>query len=304
MAYTEVSFDEASEVIISAGFSDLISLEKLAGGWANSNYILNLKNNEKLVLKIWNEQTLQEVDYLLSMTTYLSDMGIPTPAPIRLNNGTLMTVRDELAWTLLPFIEGDWLEPNHSSLYDLGTIQASLHMTTPHRDLKSNFSMGNTLFEKLFAMADTNNQWTKFLDMLKIENSEIRENIKDLPKGVIHGDLFPDNVLGNKEKVWAILDFEEICFDILAFDLVMTFVGFGWENGEPITERWQALLDGYQSVRKLSDVEINALPHLHRLATLSIAAWRYWQFVINLPNTEHTDRYLEMTQRLDKKLPF
>ena len=92
MAYTEVSFDEASEVIISAGFSDLISLEKLAGGWANSNYILNLKNNEKLVLKIWNEQTLQEVDYLLSMTTYLSDMGIPTPAPIRFNNGTLMTV--------------------------------------------------------------------------------------------------------------------------------------------------------------------------------------------------------------------
>jgi len=304
MAYTEVSFDEASEVISSAGFSGLISLEKLAGGWANSNYILTLKNNEKLVLKIWNEQTLEEVEYLLSMTSYLSIKGVPTPAPIPFNNGQLMNVKDGLAWTLLPFIEGDWLEPNHPSLYHLGKIQASLHMTPPHRDLKSDFSMGHSLFEKLFSIADEKNQWTDFLDMLKIENSKLRDNIEDLPRGIIHGDLFPDNVLGSNEKVWAILDFEEVCYDILAFDLVMTFVGFGWENGEPITERWESLLEGYQSVRKLSNAEINSLPNLHRLATLSIAAWRYWQFVINLPNTKHTDRYLEMTKRLDKKLPF
>jgi homoserine kinase type II len=304
MAYTEVSFVEASEVITSAGFSDLLSIEKLAGGWANSNYILTLKNNEKLVLKIWNEQTLEEVDYLLSMTSYLSNNGIPTPSPIRFKDGKLMSVKNGLAWTILPFIEGDWLEPNHSSLYDLGRIQARLHMIVPHSELKSDFSMGDTLFEKLFSIADEENQWTEFLDMLKIENSRLRDNIENLPRGVIHGDLFPDNVLGSNEKVWALLDFEEVCHDILAFDLVMTFVGFGWKNGEPVTERWKSLLDGYQSVRVLSDAEINALPDLHRLATLSIAAWRYWQFVINLPNTKHTNRYIEMTDRLDKKLPF
>jgi Ser/Thr protein kinase RdoA (MazF antagonist) len=95
-----------------------------------------------------------------------------------------------------------------------------------------------------------------------------------------------------------------MCHDVLAFDLVMTFVGFGWENGQPVAERWNSLLAGYQSVRKLNEAEINSLADLHRLATLSIAAWRYWQFVINLPNTEHTDRYLEMTARLDKELPF
>jgi Ser/Thr protein kinase RdoA (MazF antagonist) len=100
------------------------------------------------------------------------------------------------------------------------------------------------------------------------------------------------------------LDFEEVCHDILAFDLVMTFVGFGWEDGEPVAERWGSILDGYQSIRELGDDEIDALPDLHRLATLSIAAWRYWQFVINMPGTEHADRYLEMTDRLDKQLPF
>ena len=305
MAYTEVSLDDASAVIEATGLSELLSIEKLAGGWANSNYILTLKDDTKLVLKIWNEQSLEEVEYLLSMTSYLVDNGIPTAKPIYFNNGKLMMVKDGLAWTLLPFVEGQWLESNHSSLYSLGTIQANLHLLKPPKGLKSNFSMGNTLFEKLFSIADETHGWSDFLKMLKTESVLLSQGIgQDLPRGIIHGDLFPDNVIGTKREVKSLLDFEEICHDVLAFDLVMTFVGFGWENGQPVVERWNSLLAGYQSIRKLNDAEIDALPDLHHLAILSIAAWRYWQFVINLPNTEHTDRYLEMTARLDKKLPF
>jgi homoserine kinase type II len=297
MAYTEVSLDDASAVVEATDMSELLSIEKLAGGWANSNYILTLKDDTKLVLKIWNEQSLEEVEYLLSMTSYLADNGIPTAKPIIFNNGKLMMVKDGLAWTLLPFVEGQWLESNHSSLYSLGMIQANLHLLTPPKELRSNFSMGDTLFEKLFSIADETHGWTDFLNMLKTESTLLSKSIgQDLPRGIIHGDLFPDNVIGTKEKVKSLLDFEEMCHDVLAFDLVMTFVGFGWENGQPVAERWNSLLAGYQSVRKLNEAEI--------LATLSIAAWRYWQFVINLPNTEHTDRYLEMTARLDKKLPF
>ena len=72
MAYTEVSLNDASIVIEAAGLSKLLGIEKLAGGWANSNYILTLKDDVKLVLKIWNEQSLEDVEYLLSMTSYLS----------------------------------------------------------------------------------------------------------------------------------------------------------------------------------------------------------------------------------------
>ena len=305
MAYTEVSLGDASAVIEATGLSELLNIEKLAGGWANSNYILTLKDDTKLVLKIWNEQSLEEVEYLLSMTSYLVDNGIPTAKPINFNNGELMMVKDGLAWTLLPFVEGQWLESNHSSLYSLGMIQANLHLLNPPKELRSNFSMGDTLFEKLFSIADETHGWSDFLNMLKTENALLSQSIgQDLPKGIIHGDLFPDNVIGTEREVKSLLDFEEMCHDVLAFDLVMTFVGFGWENGQPVAERWNSLLAGYQSIRKLTNAEINALPDLHRLATLSIAAWRYWQFVINLPNTEHTDRYLEMTARLDKELPF
>ena len=304
MAYTEVSLADASEVIECTNLSDVISIQKLPGGWANSNYILQLKDGNKVVLKVWDEQSIEEVEYLLTMTSYLSNNGIPTPKPISFNNDKLIFIKNNLAWSLLPFIEGNWLQANHSSLYSLGQIQANLHMIKSPPGLKEDFSMGHKLFQKLFAIADEKDDWTDFLTMLKNESMKLRSNIGKLPRGIIHGDLFPDNVLGTDNKVKSILDFEEICHEILAFDLVMTFVGFGWENNLPVAEHWFSLLEGYQSVRKLTEEEIYALPYLHRLATLSIAAWRYWQFVINLPNTKHTDRYLEMTDRLDKELPF
>ena len=212
-------------------------------------------------------------------------------------------MKDGLPWTILPFVDGNWLGNDYESLFSLGVIQAKMHLVKPPENLKSDFSMGVKLFEKLFIIADAKNDWNDFLIELKSSKSLLL-NLEELPRGIIHGDLFPDNVIGYNNRAISILDFEEVCNDILAFDLVMTFVGFGWENGEPIGERWNAILDGYQSIRTLSEEEISALPDLHKLATLSIAAWRYWQFKINMPGTEHENRYLEMTSRLDKVLPF
>ena len=303
MAYTEVSMDEASEVIGLAGFKELISIEKLDGGWANSNYKLSLSDGTKLVLKIWNEQHEDRVEYLLGITTYLSELGIPTPKPISFNNNEYLIMKNNLPWTILPFIDGEWLGNDYQSLFTLGQIQANMHLAVPPKNLECDFSMGITLFDKLFKIADERNCWDDFLLTLKSSRS-IYEKLDKLPKGIIHGDLFPDNVIRQNDGNLFLLDFEEVCNDILAFDLAMTFVGFGWEEGEPINDRWVAILEGYQSVRKLTKEELDALPDLHKLATLSIAAWRYWQFKINLPGTKHEDRYLEMTDRLGKKLPF
>lgn len=303
MAYTEVTLEEASDVIKKAGFNNLIKIQKLDGGWANSNYLLILEDQTKLVLKIWNEQSLDEVDYLVNITSYLFESGIPTPNPIKFDNGEFIVMNDGLPWTILPFVDGNWLGNDYESLFSLGVIQAKMHLVKPPENLKSDFSMGVKLFEKLFIIADAKNDWNDFLIELKSSKSLLL-NLEELPRGIIHGDLFPDNVIGYNNRAISILDFEEVCNDILAFDLVMTFVGFGWENGEPIGERWNAILDGYQSIRTLSEEEISALPDLHKLATLSIAAWRYWQFKINMPGTEHENRYLEMTSRLDKVLPF
>ncbi len=179
MAYTEVTLEQASEVIKKAGYGDLASIEKLDGGWANSNYKLVLKNNTKLVLKIWNEQDENQVNYLLNITSYLAKSGVPTPSPIVFDNGSYLIMRDGLPWTILPFVEGSWLKSDYESLYSLAKIQAEMHLITPPINLKSDFSMGISLFEKLFNIANENNEWTEFLLLLKSSRS-LYHNIENL----------------------------------------------------------------------------------------------------------------------------
>ena len=156
MAYTEVTLAEASEVIKKAGFRNLLSIEKLKGGWANSNYKLILEDQTKLVLKIWNEQSQDEVNYLLNITSFLVNSGIPTPKPIVFDNEDFLIMKDGLPWTILPFVDGNWLGYDYDSLFSLGVIQAKMHLIGPPNNLKSDFSMGKKLFEKLLLFADVN----------------------------------------------------------------------------------------------------------------------------------------------------
>ena len=304
MTYTEISFEDAHKVVKMAGFSGIKEYHKLDGGWANSNYILILDNDNKLVLKIWNEKNTSEVEYLLEMTNYLIGQGIPTPKPVKFESGEYKIEINGLCWTLLEYIEGEWLDKSHNSLYSLGALQAKMHLLKVPNNMKAEFTMGYELFNTLFVNADKKESWDDFLILLKRETDAIKEVFFELPRGIIHGDLFPDNVIGINGEILAFLDFEEICNGVMAFDLVMTFVGFGWENNKPIIERWSAILEGYESIRKLTAVEKKSLCALHKLATLSIAAWRYWQFRINIPDSEHKFRYVEMTERLEEDIKF
>ena len=85
---------------------------------------------------------------------------------------------------------------------------------------------------------------------------------------------------------------------------MMAFVGFGWNEDGPLTDRWNALLEGYESIRQLTQDEMSALPALHRYATLSIAAWRYWKHLMTQPEEALKRRYLEMTERLEIEFNF
>ncbi len=305
MAYTDVSIEEASWLLAAAGVAPLRKIESLAGGWANSNYLVTLDDDTKLVLKVWDERPPREVEQIIQHTCWLADHGVLTPTPLLLEGDVRMLVKDNLAWMLMPFIEGGWLTSDVVSLYELGKAQAQMHEVPIHEDIPTTFSIGYALWDKMVKEAHENGSMTPFLELLEEESTRLKQSIPDdLPSGIIHGDLYPDNVIGRAGEVLALLDFEEICVESLAMDLVTTYVGFGWKDGSPVPELWDALLAGYESIRPLTEVERASLPELHRFAVLAVAAWRYWQFVIHVPGTKHTNRYVEMVERLDKTLPF
>ena len=304
MRRAEVGVDEANELLNQAGLPNLNSMEILQGGWDNTNILLNLSDASKVVLKVWNANTVEEVRRVVARHCHLDEHGIPTAVPIQLANGSLIAERGGMAWTLLPFVEGGMLGTDEESLKSLGQTLARLQQIPTTDCFPDDYRMGWSLFEEMFEIADDTNSWSDFLISLKKETDTLREQIPaGLPQGILHGDLFPDNIIGDG-AVAAILDLEEAFIGPCAFDLMMAFVGFGWNEEGPINERWKALLEGYESVRPLSREERFALPALHRYATLSIAAWRYWKHVMAQPDEALKMRYLEMTERLEIGFDF
>jgi len=302
----EVTLEDAEWMVGLAGLSGVDSVERLAGGWDNTNLRLELSDGTRLVLKLWQAQSsIEDVESVIQRHIWIDEHEIPTTVPLMLETGARYAERDGVAWTLLPYFEAGHLGSDAASLSSLGEIMARMHQVPSADCFPSEFRMGQELFERMFALAEERNDWSPFPGMLRGESEALRESIPaGLPQGILHGDLFPDNVLGSEGEVAAILDLEEAWVGPCAFDLVMAYVGFGWEDNEPVEERWQALLSGYQSVRSLTEDEWSALPDLHRYATLSIAAWRYWKHVMAQPDADLADRYLEMVERLDVPLPF
>ena len=165
--------------------------------------------------------------------------------------------------------------------------------------------MGFDLFEEVLSLSSRMGVSDPFVELLSSQITVVRSDFPtDLPMGVLHGDLFPDNVIGSEGRVSAILDLEEAWIGPMAFDLAMSCVGFGWDGNVPILGRWRALIDGYQSVRSLTHYEVDALPFLHRFATLCIAAWRFWKHNLRERDELLSDRYVEMVDRLGVEIDF
>ena len=302
---TRLSHEAVESMLAVAGITGLESITPMEGGWDNSNTRLNLSDGSRLVLKIWNAQRdLSGVQAVIDRQLHVQQHGIPTSVPIQLADGKRYAVREGVAWTLLPYVEGGHLSSDQGALESLGETMAKMHEIPLADCFPRDYRMGWRLFEQMYQTAGPEAQWPEFLARLRSEAGQLRGSIPDdLPEGVLHGDLFPDNVLG-KDEVSAIIDFEEAWIGPRAFDLVMAFVGFGWQDRVASRERWVALLAGYESVRPLTDPERKALPALHRYATLSIAAWRYWKHVMSDPDAALSERYFEMIDRLDVPFDF
>ncbi|MGB1680397.1 MAG: phosphotransferase [Candidatus Thalassarchaeaceae archaeon] len=301
----EVGTAEVEWLLTLAELPDMESMESLEGGWDNSNFLLRLKGGSEVVLKAWFANSVEEVGRVVQRHIHLDANDIPTTVPLQLSNGGHFAERNGVAWTILPFVPGGMLGSDEDSLRSLGEVLGRMSSIPPADCFPENYRMGFELFEEVISLSSKMGLSNPFVDMLTSEIDEIRRDFpSDLPIGILHGDLFPDNVIGSGGQVSAILDLEESWIGPMAFDLAMACVGFGWDGTVPAWERWKDLFDGYQSIRRLTQEEVDSLPFLHRFATLSIAAWRFWKHSLSAPDELLSSRYLEMVDRLSVEIDF
>ena len=117
----------------------------------------------------------------------------------------------------------------------------------------------------------------------------------ELPRGLIHGDIFYDNVLFTPDKkLAAIIDFEEACHYYKVFDIGMCIVGTCSRKGKLSLAKTKSLVDGYQSKRQLETLEKETLKVFAEYGAVATSFWRFRQHNITKPNEDKANRYLEM----------
>lgn len=270
--YTSVSDEEMHQFLHDYDLGDFISLQGIAQGITNSNYFLNTTKG-RFVLTVFETLQQNELPFFLELKQHLSKNGVACPAPIMRKDGRLDSVLAGKPACLVTCLKGsDTSWPTAAQCFHTGAMLAKMHLAGQSFPSK----MVNPRYRDWWRDAYT--QLHSFLDsddatLLKSEIDYLdTNNGESLPSGIIHADLFKDNVLLDGEEVAGFIDFYYACNGNFMYDLAIAVNDWARNaNNRLDNELANAFLEGYESIRPLSDEERAYLPTAQRAGCV-----RFW----------------------------
>ncbi|MDP1865403.1 MAG: homoserine kinase [Bradyrhizobium sp.] len=286
--YTDVAADELAEFLGAYDIGELLSYKGIAEGVENSNFLLHTTAGYFILTLFEKRVAKSELPFFLGLMTHLASRGIICPEPLRNKSGDALSSLSGRPAVIINFLEGIWpRKPNAAHCAGVGEALAKMHLAgrdfAMTRANALSVSGWRPLFEQAASRADEVQHGLR--DFLRAELDYLEAGIwpNDLPQGVIHADLFPDNVFFLGEKVSGLIDFTFACNDMLAYDVAICLNAWCFEsdNSFNITKA-RAFLGAYGRVRALSEAEQNALPLLARGSALRFLLTRLVDF-LNVP---------------------
>jgi homoserine kinase type II len=285
--YTDVAADELAEFLSGYQIGELLSYKGIAEGVENSNFLLHTTTGYFFLTLYEKRVEAGDLPFFLGLMAHLAGHGITCPQPVR-------TRRDEVLGTLagrpaaiIDFLEGVWpRKPNAAHCAAVGQALAKLHLAGRNFPMKRvnalSVSGWRPLFELASPRADTLQHGLQTLLGNELDHLE-KSWPKHLPNGVIHADLFPDNVLFLGDRLSGLIDFYFACNDILAYDVAICMNAWCFESDHSFNvTKARAFLNAYGRERKLSEAEQDALPLLARGAAIRFLLTRLVDF-LNIP---------------------
>ncbi len=284
--YTEVS--EAALAAFLSTYDAIAStgLEGIADGIDNSNYRLSTDKNPLILTVFEGRLPAAELPFFLNLMQHLAAKGLPAPLPIANRQGGFLGQIAGKPAALVSFCAGAQLkrwEPSHTQA--LGAILARLHLATTDFSQTRPNSLGQSHWASLAAplLPEADKVQASLALLLQDELATLKalwpRDAGGLASGIIHADLFPNNVLWHDHAISGLLDYYFACTDFYAYDLAICLNAWCFESdGAFNISKARALLAGYQHVRPLSPAETAALPILCRGAALRflltrLSAW-------------------------------
>jgi homoserine kinase type II len=282
--YTEVSDDDLSAFVASYGLGALLSYKGIAEGVENTNYLVHTEKGPFFLTLYEKRVAPADLPFFLGLMEHLSAAGITCPTPIHDTEGRILRELAGRPAALITFLEGVWIRrPQPRHCLAVGEALARLHLAGRSFQGKRANALGlqgwRPLYERFQARAD---EIAAGLAATIDEELGLLESRwpADLEQGIIHADLFPDNVFFLGDSLSALIDFYFACNDALCYDVAVTLNAWCFEADHAFNiTKGRALLKGYESVRQLRPEERDALPLLARGAALRFLLTRAYDWL-------------------------
>ena len=274
--FTTLTLNEVRDYARDFAIGEVIELRGIAAGITNTNYFV-ITQNARYVLTIFEKNKLEDLPYFVHLMTHLAAHGVPCPAPIADVKGIALHALKGKPALMVSCLQGkDVATPNIVQVVEVALTLAKLHVAGDSFKHASFNQRGQDWFtktaQKVLPILNPQEQM-----LLQSELSfQQALDTSQLPCGVIHGDLFRDNVLFDGDMLGGFIDFYYACHDVLAYDVAIAVNEWclhhnGADLGNIDTEKVDAFLSAYQRVRPFTAGEITMWPSLLRRAAL-----RFW----------------------------
>jgi homoserine kinase type II len=271
--YTDVAAEDLAAFLAGYDIGELLAYKGIAEGVENSNFLVHTSQNNFILTLYERRVAEKDLPFFLGLMEHLATRGINCPQPVKNRNGEFLGKVAGRPAAIITFLDGMWIRrPTPAHCTALGTALAQLHLA----GLDYAGKRANTL-----SVAG----WRPLYERCRERANEVQRDLKDflekelaflekswpreLPQGIIHADLFPDNVFFLGDKLSGLIDYYFACTDALAYDVAVCLNAwcFEVEHSYNVT-KGRNLLQAYAAVRPLSASERTALPLLARGAAL------------------------------------
>ncbi len=289
--YTKINKKDLSFINKKFDIENFKSFKGIKQGIENTNYLLKSKN-KKFILTIFEKRVLKrEIPFFMKLMDQLSDLNVNCPKPLRNQDGNYLIKLKGKQACIVTFLNGkDKKKLNNKNCFDIGKMIAQMHLSTRKIKLYRKNSMGiKNLKPLLNSIKFKSKKFTNLEKFLKINFKNIKNKWpKNLPKGIIHGDLFIDNIFFKNNKPSGMIDFYfaandyymyeiAICVNALCFDKNKTKFSIN-------KNKVKNLIKGYESIKKISLREKKLLNILCRGAAMRYFLTRLYDYT-NTPKT-------------------
>ncbi|HEY0419285.1 MAG TPA: homoserine kinase [Acetobacteraceae bacterium] len=282
--YTEVSDEDLDAFVAQYPIGAVLSCKGIAEGVENSNYLL-VTELGTFILTLYEKRVHpDDLPFFLALMEHLAEKGVACPVPVQGNDGVALRELCGRPAVIVTFLSGMWprrILPRHCAA--LGEALARLHLAG------ADFPGGRA---NNLSVAG----WRPLLDACRARAHEVRPGLaeqldaeltvleqswpRDLPQGIIHADLFPDNVFFRGTTLSGLIDFYFACTDAFAYDIAICLNAWCFEaDGAFNATKARLLLSGYRRFRPLSAAELDALPLLARGSALRFLLTRLYDWL-------------------------